>query len=46
MRLSDIKISEEFAESKPSIAKYAKCDKIYKKTGLQDRYIVVDENNT
>lgn len=45
MRLSDIKIPEAFVESKPSIAKYAKCDKIYKKTGLQDRYIIVNENN-
>lgn len=45
MKIEDIKISETFAESKPSIAKYAKCDKIYKKIGLQDRYIVVNQDN-
>ena len=45
MKLSEIKISEEFANSTPSLRKYVKCDKYYKKTGNQDRYLIVDENN-
>lgn len=45
MRLSEIKIPEDFANSTPSITKYEKCKKYYKETGNQDRYIVVDENN-
>lgn len=45
MKIKDIKISESFAESKPSIAKYVKCEKIYNETGLQDRYIIVNQDN-
>ena len=45
MNLSEIKIPEEFEKSTPSLAKYAACDKHYKKTGNQDRYIVVNNNN-
>lgn len=45
MRLSEIKIPDEFANSTPNTNKYEKCKKYYKETGNQDRYIVVDENN-
>ena len=45
MRLSEIKISDEFANSTPNTNKYEKCKKYYKGTGNQDRYIIVDENN-
>ena len=45
MRLSEIKIPDEFANSTPNANKYEKCKKYYKETGNQDRYIVVDENN-
>lgn len=45
MKLSEIKVPEEFKHSVPSLGKYEKCCKYYKETGNQDRYIVVDENN-
>ena len=45
MRLSEIKIPEEFKNSTPNVNKYFKCDKYYMETGRQDRYLIVDENN-
>ena len=45
MNLSEIKIPESFESSVPNTLKYAKCESYYNKSGNQDRYIVVDENN-
>lgn len=45
MKLSEIKIPTDFESSKPNTSKYLKCENYYKKTGNQDRYIIVDENN-
>lgn len=45
MKLSEIKIPTDFESSKPNTSKYLKCENYYNKTGNQDRYIIVDENN-
>ena len=45
IKLSEIKIRTDFESSTPSASKYEKCENYYNKTGNQDRYIIVDENN-
>lgn len=45
MKLSEIKIPTSFEIGTPNASKYEKCENYYNKTGNQDRYIVVDENN-
>ena len=46
MKLSDIKISEAFANSIPSENKMDECRNNWNQWNRQDRYIVVDHNNT
>ncbi len=46
MRLSEIKISESFANTTPSEEKMNECRYNWRIYGKQDRYIVVDHNNT
>lgn len=45
MKLSDIRISESFANSIPSEEKMEECRKNWDKWQRQDRYIVVNHNN-
>ena len=45
MRLSEIKIPEDFKSSIPNTYKYNKCERYYKENNKQDRYLVVNENN-
>ena len=45
MRLSEIKIHEDFKSSIPNTYKYNKCERYYNENNKQDRYLVVNENN-
>jgi hypothetical protein len=45
MKMSEIKISDEFLAAYPSEWKIEKCRKNWEKYGKQDRYIVVNNNN-
>jgi hypothetical protein len=45
MKLSEIKISNAFAETSPKKEKISKCYEHWKNTGTQDRFIIVDYNN-
>lgn len=45
IKLSDIKISEEFANASPSEEKMIECRYNWRMYGKQDRFIVVDHNN-
>ena len=46
MKLSEINISDSFANSVPSKEKINECRYNWRMYGKQDRYIVVDHNNT
>lgn len=46
MKLSEIKISEDFAKTSPSKKKINECEGNWNNFHRQDRYIVVDHNNT
>lgn len=46
MKLSEIKISEEFAKISPGKKKINECEGNWNNFHLQDRYIVVDHSNT
>lgn len=46
MRLSDIKISKSFSNTTPKEEKITECRKYWNDNHEQDRYIVVDYNNT
>lgn len=41
--INEVKISARFAKSKPRTAKMEACREFYKKHGVQDRYIVLNE---
>ena len=45
MKLSDIKISDAFANSVPSEEKLNECKNNWNQWNRQDRYIVVDHDN-
>lgn len=46
MKLSEIKISESFSNTIPSTDKMNECREFWRMYGCQDRYIVVDHDNT
>ena len=46
MKLSDIKINQAFANTTPNEDKVCECRYNWRMYGRQDRYIVVDHNNT
>lgn len=46
MNINDIIVTEKFVRSNPSEEKIEKCNDIYIKKGVQDRFVYVKEDNT